>query len=325
MKRNHHEFKNQSAGKGGALRFSLSFLASCALFVLASTSASAADRKVKAWRFEQRNQMGKARLYVCDDAIKVNFPQQNVQWNCSAPDWDVTITNYKLNIGKVVPVEQYGYLDASRFEFGKVSGGPTSRETLLFLGRPANKLRYHIVAADPIKEKLEMMYQTGSKRSASFNDVELVFSNWFKLRPEIRKFLSGLYRIADVNGILVSERYLYPGGKIHQVVYTDLVSEVQVNKSEFIAPKGFKFAYMHEIMQEDKKAEQMSGVIEDLFMDAPAKIPPAVKAPDAKPSAVKPPAVNQPATKPAAVRPPAENRPAAKPSGVKPRAVSRPD
>lgn len=310
MKRNDHEFKNQSAGKGCALRFYVSLFASFVLLVSASASASAAVKKVKAWRFDQRNQMGKARLFVCDDAIKVNFPQQNVQWNCSAPNWDVTITNYKLNIGKVVPVEQYGYLDASRFEFGKVSGGPTSRETLMFLGRPANKLRYHIVAADPIKEKLEMMYQTGSKRSGSFNDVELVFSNWFKLRPEIRKFLSGLYRITDVNGILMSEKYLYPGGKIHQVVYTDLVSEVQIDKSEFTTPKGFKFAPMHEIMQEDRKAEQMSGVIEDLFMDAPEKSPPAVKAPDAKPSAVKPRAVNQPA---------------AKPAGVKPRAVSRPD
>lgn len=253
--------------------------------------------------------MGKARLFVCDDAIKVNFPQQNVQWNCSAPNWDVTITNYKLNIGKVVPLEQYGYLDGTRFEFGKVSGGPSSRETLLFLGRPANKLRYHIVAADPIKEKLEMMYQTASKRSGSFNSAEVVFSNWFNMRPEIRKFLSGLYRIADVNGILMSEKYLYPGGRIHQVVYTDLVTEVQLDKSEFTAPKGFKFAPMHEIMQEDKKAEQMTGVLEDLFMDAPAKTPPAVKAQEAKRSAVKPPAVKQQSAKTAGVKPPATGRP----------------
>jgi hypothetical protein len=253
-----------------------SFLFACALIALTvhiscTGAACAAGKKVKAWKFEQRNQLGAATFLVSENAIKVQYHSQGVQWNCSAPDWQVVASNPKLNLGKVLSLHDYSVAKASRFEFGRIDGGPTSSDTVLFMGKPANKMVYHVTAADPIKEKIEMMYQTASKRATAFSDVELVFSNWFKLKPEICRFLTGLYSFRGVRGILMNETYFYPDGKKHVVLSTDRFSEVMVDPSEFKAPSGFKFAYMHQIMQEDKKAMQMSGVLEDLFLDAPAK------------------------------------------------------
>lgn len=249
----------------------------CVCGVDAKTAALASN-KVRVWRFEQRNQIGKAIVLVGENGIKVTNPHQNVIWICTAPKWDVTIVNYKLNIGKSVPLSQWESR-VSRFESSQAAD-PVSRETIMFQGKPCNKLRFEILSSDPVKERIEMIYQTGSQRASSFNAAEVICSNWFKIKPEICAFLTGLYSIKQVSGVLMSQTYIYPGKRTHVVVSTDSFKQVEVDKSEFKIPTGFKFAHMHQIMQEEKKALQMSGVIEDLFYDAAAKKHPvSTKAP----------------------------------------------
>ena len=234
--------------------------------------------KIKVWRFEQTNQIGKATVLVAENGIKITNTHQNVIWLCTAPDWDVTTINYKLNIGKRIPLAQYAGSRTTRFEFSQVAGGER-RETIMFFGKPCNKVTYQILSSDPVKERIEMIYQTGSQRASSFNAAELIYSNWFKIKPQILLFFSGLYSAPNPTGVVLNQTYLYPGKRAHVVLSTSRISQIEVNKSEFTRPSGYKFAPMHEIMQEAKKAVQMSGVIEDLFLDAPEKKPSATRTP----------------------------------------------
>lgn len=258
----------------------------CVPIVQAKAAAPLKGSKLKVWRFEQTNQIGKATVLVAESGIKITNSNQNVVWICTAPDWNVTIVNYKLNIGKQVPLAEYAAARKTRFEFSRVTGAE-KRETIVFLGKPCNKVTYRILSSDPVKERIEMIYQTGSQRASSFNAAELIYSNWFKIKPQICSFMSGLYGAPNVSGVVLNQTYLYPGKRDHVVLSTSTITQAEVDKSEFKVPTGYKFAHMHEIMQEEKKAVQMSGVIEDLFLDAPSKKPTATENPAASRTSVR--------------------------------------
>jgi len=226
-------------------------------------------KKVKVWQLEQRNQLGTSTTYLGDNGVVVINPQQNVKWVCTAPTWKVTIVNYKLNIGRTVDIGSYALRRNSTFEYGNVAG--VTRLPMVYLGKRAHRISYQVTASDPIKEKVEMFYQTASKRSGSFSGVELTISDSIKAKPQVLDFLGGLYKLAKLDGVLLQQSHIYPGGKRNSVVSTDLIKQVEVDDSVFAYPTKFKFAYMHEIMQEDQKALQMSGVMEDLFLDTPPK------------------------------------------------------
>lgn len=246
----------------------------CLLFsFLTAQSAVAAPKKhgkVKVWKIEQRDQLGKSVTLISDDGIVVKSPQQNVKWVCTAPDWKVTIVNYKLNLGKLADLAIYSQCNPDKIEYGDLrKNGSILSTHQAFLGRTARKCLYKTRGSDPVRERVEMMYQTGSQRAGSFSSVELIVSQSIKMKPQIQAFLSGKHNIDGLDGVVFSKTNIYPGGRRHNVLSTDSIIQTVVDASELQRPTGYKLAPVHEIMQETQKALEMSGVIKDLFFDDP--------------------------------------------------------
>jgi hypothetical protein len=224
---------------------------------------------LKVWKFVQRTTHGHTVVLVCDSAVRCNFNDQKVSWIASAPTWNVCIINTEKNLGSMRSLEYFKLRQDDQVESGTAK--PSSTSKIQFLHQPAVKVTYDVTASDPIKEKTEMFYQTGSNRSSSFSKIEITFSNWFKISPQAQQVLNGIIRMSRGNGVILEEAHLYPGGRKELVLTTGSCTQCEVPVTEFAYPTGFKPSTMRDIMQEKQKAQEMSGVLQDLFIDEKKK------------------------------------------------------
>lgn len=236
----------------------------------APKKSEAGQKKVKVWQISQKTQLGLTNWLISDSGIKVSLPAHGISWLCAGPSWKVLVHNAKLNIGLEHVLDFYGRLRSQTVEFGRVDPNSVVTSKTLFQGRPATKVMARVISSDPAIEKLEMMYQQSKSRSDTFKRVETIYSSWIPLNPQEIAFICGYYK-NTVNGIRLEEVHVYTTRR--QVVLSTIsMKETTVPASEFTYPTGFrKVRKMHQIMQEEDKARQMSGVIEDLFMDTDAK------------------------------------------------------
>ena len=260
--------------KGAMLIGVASFILCC--FVLspvcfeASAKVSHPTKKVKVWKFVQRSTHGRSILLFNESAIKYIFVDQHVAWNSAAPTWNVCIFNSSVNRGTMRPLAYCIARQDNKFDYGTAT--EVSRTKTFFQNRTAIKILYRVNSADPIKEKVEMMYQSGSQRADSFTHVEQIFSDWIKMSPQVQNVLNGLAKSAKVTGVMLEETHVYPSGRRHKVLSTESCIQCEVPTSEFAYPTGFKNSTIKDIMQENEKAREMSGVFEELLFDpAPSK------------------------------------------------------
>ncbi|MDZ4832766.1 MAG: hypothetical protein SGJ27_03095 [Candidatus Melainabacteria bacterium] len=243
-------------------------------------SGSFTGAKVKVWRLVQRNAKGKSVMLVGDSCFKYIFVDQSVSWIAKAPNYNICIINTEKHIGQLRPFGFAVSRQDNSVEYGQ--SDRFTKKSQLFFSRPALKITYDVTSSDPLKEKVEMMYQTGSQRASSFSKVEQIYSDWFKISPQVQHVLNGMTRVSKSNGVMLEETHFYPGGRKHVVLTTESVSQCEVPVSEFDYPTNFKQASFKDINQEDEKARAMTGVFEDLLFDPatpsgnktpPAKVP----------------------------------------------------
>lgn len=236
----------------------------------ASAKTNHSKKKVKIWKFVQRSTHGHSILLFNESAIKYIFADQHVSWTSAAPSWNVCIFNSKVNRGTLRTSDYCIVRQDNKFDYGRAT--VISRTKILFQNRPAIKVLYKVNSSDPLKEKVEMMYQTGSQRADSFTHVEQIFSDWIKISPQVQNVLNGLTKTAKVSGVMLEEIHVYPSGRRHKVLSTESYTQCDVPASEFDYPTGFKDSTIKNIMEESEKARDMTGVFEELLFDpAPTK------------------------------------------------------
>lgn len=236
----------------------------------APKKSGAGQKKIKVWQISQNTQLGLTNWWIGDTGIKVGMPAHGITWLCAAPSWKVSIHNAKSNIGLEHGLDFYGRLRSQKVEFGRVDPTSVVSTKTRFQGRPATKVTARVLSSDPAIEKLEMMYQQSKSRSDTFQRVEYIYSRWIPLNAPELAFVCGYYK-NRVDGIRLEEVHVY-NTRRQAVLSTISMKETTVPASEFNYPTGFRRVQkMHEIMQEKDKAVQMSGVIEDLFMDTNKK------------------------------------------------------
>jgi hypothetical protein len=255
-------------------KLSTAFLAVVVAHVLVSAHAAEANSKrVKVWKITQNTQLGRTVWLISESAIKVSLPNQGISWLCASPSWKVLIFNSKGNLGLPHVLSFYGRLRSPSIESGKIDTNSIVRTRTKFEGRPATKLTAKVISSDPIHEKLEMMYQESKSRSDNFKNVEFVYEDWIPKLPQQLAFLCGYYK-NTVGGVRLEQIHQYTN-RTQKVITTEAIGQTTVPSSEFAYPTGFReVRKMHEIMMEKDQAKQMSGVIEDLFMDSRSGPPP---------------------------------------------------
>jgi hypothetical protein len=225
-------------------------------------------KMIKVWKFVQRSTHGQGILLVGENAVKCSFVDQNVSWISSAPTWNVCIYNHKKKLGMLQPLGYCIVREDNKIEYGLAK--LTSTSATKFMHQPALKLSYSVTSSDPVKEKTEMFFQTGSERAVSFSKLEMLFSNWFPVNPQVLHVINGITRMPG-RGVLLEESHVYPGGRREVVLTTGSFTQCEVPETEFAYPKDFKVATLRDIMQERQKAREMSGVLQDLFLDVKKK------------------------------------------------------
>lgn len=220
------------------------------------------------WKVEQTCESeGQLSLLMSDAGVKLTIPKQNLVCVSRAPTWNVVMFNKKENIGKQMQLDFFA-LGGYRL-FGKDKGSKIqSRNAVDWQGHPAELVVTRLTDSDPLKEKLEMLYQDSEARYAEVKTEKFLFEKWMNLRPELRRLLSGLYRVDKSNGMMLERTSVYSSGKNHVVLKTLSVTRVPVDPAQFEYPKGYKVVdKIRELTMERKKREQAAGVLEDMFMD----------------------------------------------------------
>lgn len=255
-------FGNQNS----KFNFSISCMTPCHA---SSKTHNSKEKKVRVWKLVQRTNDGHVVVLLSDSAVKYMMDDQNVYWLSAAPKWDVCIYNYKENLGTLRPLIYCIKRSDDIADYGKLHA--VSKSPMKFLAHPALKVDYDVSAADPLKEKVEMFYQTGSERSSTFSKLEKIFSTWIPVPTNAQHVLNGITRTANMKGVLLQETHVYSAGRKHIVHATDSCIQCEVPASEFEYPNNFKRSSVNEIMQEQKHARQFSGVLQDLFCDEKKK------------------------------------------------------
>lgn len=230
--------------------------------------AASKQKSETAWAVEQRSEKeGLLQLVIADSALKLSLPKQNLVVVARAPSWNVVTINKKENLGIEMALDKF-VLGGYRI-FGKEKGSVVkSRKAAVWHRQPAELLVTRVTQSDPLKEKLEMLYQDSEGRYAELKNEEFLFEKWMNLRPEIRYILSGLYRVNKANGLLLERTSIYVNGKRHVLLRTISCSRVPVAASQFEYPRGFKTVRkIRELTMEDRKREQAASVLEDMFID----------------------------------------------------------
>jgi len=204
---------------------------------------------------------------IADSALKLSLPKQNLVVVARAPSWNVVMINKKENLGIEMALDAF-VLGGYRI-FGKEKGSAVkSRRAAVWHRQPAELLVTRVTQSDPLKEKLEMLYQDSEGRYVELKSEEFLFERWMNLRPEIRRILSGLYRVKKANGLLLERTSIYVNGKRNVLLRTLSCSRVPVEASQFEYPRGFKTVRkIRELTMEDRKREQAASVLEDMFID----------------------------------------------------------
>lgn len=244
--------------------------------IYAVTDAQAASKQktgskessTMGWKVEQTSESeGQLSLLLTDSGLKLISPKQNLVCVSKAPNWNVVTVNKKENLGKEMKLEYFalgGYRIFGRDRGSKIQ----SRTKLYWQGRPAELVVRRLSESDPLKEKLEMLYQDSEARYAEVKMEKFLFEKWMNLRPELRLLLSGLYRVDKSSGLLLQRTSIYSSGKKNVLLKTLSVTRVPIESSQFAYPKGYKTVKsFHDLTMERRKREQAAGVLEDMFMD----------------------------------------------------------
>lgn len=238
------------------------------IYGVTEVQAASKHNSLVGWKVEQTCQTeGQLSLVISDTVFKLSIPKQNLICVARAPSWNVVTVNKKENLGKEMSLDLF-VIGGFRI-FGKDKGATIkSRSRADWHGQPAELIVTKLTDSDPLKEKLEMLYQDSEGRSAEVKSEKFVFEKWMNLRFELRRLLSGLYRVDNSNGLLLERTSVYQNGKNHVLLQTISCSRVPVDPSKFKYPKGFKpVVKFRELTMERKKREQAAGVLEDMFMD----------------------------------------------------------
>lgn len=234
----------------------------------APVQAASKHDSATGWKVEQVCQSeGQLWLLMTDTALKLTIPKQNLVIVARAPSWNVVTVNKKENLGKQMTRDLF-VIGGFRI-FGKEKGSVIeSRSRAQWQGQPAELIVTRLSDSDPLKEKLEMLYQDSEARYAEVKTEKYLFEKWMNLRFELRHLLSGLYRVDSSNGLLLQRTSVYQNGKNHLLLKTISVTRAPIDLAQFEYPKGFKpVVKTREVTMERRKREQAAGVLEDMFMD----------------------------------------------------------
>jgi hypothetical protein len=238
------------------------------LYGATAVQAASKHNSATGWKVEQTCETeGQLSFLMTDSALKLTIPKQNLIIVAKAPSWNVVTINKKENLGKEMTRDLF-VVGGYRI-FGNDKGASIkSRTKAEWQGQPAELVVTRLTESDPLKEKLEMLYQDSEGRYAEVKTEKFLFEKWMNLRFELRHLLAGLYRVNPSNGMLLQRTSVYQSGKNHVLLKTISVTRVPVDLAQFEYPKGYKpVVKFRELTMESKKQQQAAGVLEDMFMD----------------------------------------------------------
>ena len=133
-------------------------------------------------------------------------------------------------------------------------------------GMPANKVTFKVSNSDSLKERLEFAYQESSNRSTSFNKIEIVYSDWIKITPQLLKFLAPYYKYPEVRQLPLQCMQRYPDGSTNTVLSTIKAEPALISLDEFTVPAGLTLTkFRDEVIEDRDQRHNIPGVVEDLF------------------------------------------------------------
>ncbi|MBA3995020.1 MAG: hypothetical protein C0469_15995 [Cyanobacteria bacterium DS2.3.42] len=231
-------------------------------------SSPEAKKQVSVWKVEQISQLeGPITLYIGTSGVKMVVPAQHVVVVAVPPKWDVTLVNVKDKLGLNFTSEVWkgrGFRLVDRV----VKSVEKSRTATKWRGQPAALMVRTVDTSDPVKEQVEMLYRESAGRSTEFRSEEFLYEKWMKLEPGAQKFLCGIYRVPDFNGLMLRRTRSYPNGRVDTALDTKDCKQVTISTAEFVCPTTFKVAKnINEVTNQKKKKMQAAGLLEDMFLD----------------------------------------------------------
>ncbi len=235
---------------------------------LDADASPAVKKQVSVWKVEQVSQLeGPITLYLGSSGVKMLVPAQHVVVVSVPPKWDVTLVNEKDKLGLNFTSDAWknrGFRLVDRV----VKSVEKSRTATKWRGQPAALMIRTVDTSDPVKEQVEMLYRESPGRSAEFKSEEFLYEKWMKLDPGAQKFLCGIYRVPEFNGLMLRRTRSYPNGRVDTALETRECKQTSVAASEFVCPTVFKVAKnINEATNQKKKKMQAAGLLEDIFLD----------------------------------------------------------
>jgi len=233
--------------------------------------AQAADKsggnqtKVSGWRIEQNSNYGHLTLLLCPKGARMSWRNKEFVSVCKAPDFIPVLFNPKRKNQYIGKPEKWN-LQSPHLPKEIMNYETPSREAAKWRGMPASKVTFKVSNSDSLKERLEFAYQESSNRSRSFNKIEVVYSEWIKIAPQLLRYLAPYYKYPDMQQFPLECMHRYPDGSSDIVLSTIKVEPAMISNEEFSVPSGLAVSRLRdEVIDGRDQRQNIPGVVEDLF------------------------------------------------------------
>ncbi len=214
----------------------------------------------------QSNTFGSGTLYVRPDGIKWDIARHNFYYAAYAPDWQLMVYNTRTKMGR-----KQVYYNWKNFESPRDAMKVTSINTRdgLFLGLAARRVTMQVEPLDSFSSKTELMYQDAQDRARAITAVELLESAWINLTPQQVEFVRHISSNPKVQGIVLKQENIFPGGKREKILDTLALRNGKINSEDWKYPASFTPASMATIREEKKRGIEAAEMLGTFILDKP--------------------------------------------------------
>ena len=238
-------FKKANHLNTGVSALALAFLLTISLFHAApalpkkQTTAPADGLETVTVLHQNTDALGKADLYLAQNAGRLVARDGEIIIATSAPRWDILLYSKKKNEGWLVPGAKNR--DGSLSIFGSPIDLTRNKPQTLF--DPMMKIDYTLASAEAKKETAKtrdpFIFQSRSDKSYSHGSIKIA-NNLCKLQPQLQAFLNWIYSQDHFVGVPMEMKSYFEDGSVRIFYSTQSIETKKVPSSMFAYPKNYK-------------------------------------------------------------------------------------
>ncbi len=210
------------------------------------------------------NTLGLGTLYVRQDGIKWAIPSHGLIYEAYAPGWQMMLYNTRTHLGKKKEYQTWKDFVSPREAMNVTS---MFSKHALFMGLPARSVTLGVAPADSFSSKTELMYQDGQERAGAYTSIELLESAWVDLKPQQVEFVRYITGIPKVQGIVLKQQNVYPGGRRETVINALALRNGKIKSEDWIYPAKFTDASMSQVRGEKQCGVEAAEMLGTFILD----------------------------------------------------------